>query len=60
MQQGVWTSACDNSGGSCVEVMSTGTSFLVRDSKDLSKDPHEYTRVEWQDFIGAVKAGKFD
>jgi hypothetical protein len=51
------------SGANCVEV-SGGEGgdglVLVRDTKDRSKPPHEFTHAEWDAFIKGVKAGEFD
>lgn len=48
-------------GNHCVEVASPEADMvLVRDTKDRSKPPHEFTRTEWIAFIKGVKAGEFD
>jgi len=45
----------------CVEVAALPDgSVRVRDSKDTSKLPHEFTAREWAAFIAGVKAGEFD
>lgn len=47
--------------GGCVEVgQGDGGNVFVRDSKDRSKPPHEFTSREWQAFIDGVKNGEFD
>jgi Domain of unknown function (DUF397) len=47
--------------GGCVEVARPGADrVLVRDTKDRSKPPHEYTDREWAAFVQGVKAGEFD
>jgi hypothetical protein len=53
------SSFCGHPG--CVEVASPEAGMvLVRDTKDRSKPPHEFTRTEWIAFIKGVKAGEFD
>jgi Domain of unknown function (DUF397) len=50
--------ACD--GGGCVEV-ALAEVVAVRDSKAAPDGPIlRFTRIEWAEFITAVKAGKFD
>jgi hypothetical protein len=47
--------------GNCVEVaFATDGAVGVRDSKDRSGPYLEFTRAEWQAFIGGVKDGEFD
>lgn len=53
-------SACDNSGGSCVEVAILGDTVVTRDSKDPQGTVQCYTRGEWSAFVTGVKAGEFD
>jgi hypothetical protein len=45
----------------CVEVapLPNGT-ISLRDSKDVSKPPHEFTQAEWAAFIAGAKVGEFD
>lgn len=51
--------ACDN-GGFCVEV-AIGEVVVVRDSKAVPCGPVlRFSRTEWDEFIAAVKTGKFD
>jgi uncharacterized protein DUF397 len=51
--------ACDN-GGYCVEV-AIAEAITVRDSKAVPHGPVlRFTRTEWDEFITAVKVGKFD
>lgn len=51
-------SACDV--GACVEVAMTDV-VAVRDSKAASDGTVLwFTRLEWSEFLTAVKAGKFD
>lgn len=54
------SSACDNSGGSCVEVAVLGDAVVTRDSKDPQGTVQAYTRDEWSAFLTGVKAGEFD
>ena len=53
-------SACDNSGGSCMEVAMLGDTIITRDSKDPQGTVQAYTRSEWSAFIDGVKQGEFD
>jgi hypothetical protein len=51
-------SACDN--GECVEV-AIAEVVAVRDSKAAPDGPVlRFSRVEWAEFIAAVKTGTFD
>jgi hypothetical protein len=55
-----WTKS-SASGANCVEVSAAeADTVLVRDTKDRSKPPHEFTREEWIAFVKGVKAGEFD
>lgn len=48
--------------GNCIEVgvsLPDGT-VLVRDTKDRTKPPLEFTYPEWGAFVQGVKAGEFD
>jgi len=62
LSNAVWrrASACDNSGGSCVEVTNLGDTIITRDSKDPQGTVQAYTRSEWGAFIDGVKKGEFD
>ena len=33
---------------------------VVRDSKDWTRDPLTFNRIEWADFVSGVKNGEFD
>jgi Domain of unknown function (DUF397) len=47
--------------GSCLEVILIDDDTIgVRDSKDLAKPPHLFTRKEWTEFLAGVKSGEFD
>lgn len=64
MQQGVWikSSYCDNSGGSCVEVMTRPSdgAKLVRDSKLGDESPVlVFTEAEFQAFGAGFVRGDF-
>ncbi|MGN9778590.1 DUF397 domain-containing protein [Micromonospora sp. H33] len=48
------------SSGNCVEVATPSRVVLVRDSKDRQGSLLSFTPGEWNGFIGALKAGKFD
>ena len=48
-------------GGNCVEVaFSPIGEVVVRDSKDLSKQPLIFTPDEWDAFVDGVQQGEFD
>jgi len=56
-----WFKSSASASGACVEVAHLpGGGVAVRDSKDLSKAPHVYTRREWAAFVIGVKHGEFD
>lgn len=45
----------------CVEVAPLPDGMVaLRDSKDVSKPPHEFTAAEWAAFIAGAKNGEFD
>ena len=45
----------------CVEVrLHDDGTIMLRDSKDVSKPPHVFTRLEWVAFVTGVRAGEFD
>jgi Domain of unknown function (DUF397) len=52
------TSFCG--GGECVEVAQQGQMILIRDSKDPSLVPLQYTRAEFRAFAEGIKAGELD
>ena len=55
----VRSTRCD--GGKCVEVARLADGVvLLRDSKDLSKEPLVFTPEEWDVFTQAVRDGEFD
>ena len=37
-----------------------GGGVALRDSKDRVKEPHVYTRGEWEAFLKGAKNGEFD
>jgi hypothetical protein len=48
-------------GGGCVEVrLLPGGRVAVRDSKDRSLPPNDYSPAAWKAFLTAVRAGEFD
>ena len=54
------TSSRCGSGG-CVEVAPLPDGgAVVRDSKDRTRDPLTFNRIEWADFVSGVKNGEFD
>jgi hypothetical protein len=56
-----YTKSSFSGDGGCVEVrqFEDGTVGL-RDSKDISRPAHLFTRREWTAFIAGVRAGEFD
>jgi hypothetical protein len=44
----------------CVEVAIVADAIGVRDSKNRSQSPLQFSRSEWIAFIKGVKAGEFD
>lgn len=62
MRDNTWqrSSFCAADKPQCVEVLSQGHSFSVRDSKNPDGPRLEFTREEWAAFLAAVKAGEFN
>lgn len=57
----VRSSFCAADKPQCVEVLSSGDMFHVRDSKHGEDGVQlRFTREEWTAFLAAVKAGEFD
>ena len=56
-----WFKSSFSAAGNCVEVahMPDGR-VALRDSKNRAKQPHVYTRVEWEAFLKGAKNGEFD
>lgn len=46
--------------GNCVEVMDTGSTVVVRNSRNPHGAVLEFTRDEWTAFIGGARLGEFD
>jgi hypothetical protein len=46
--------------GNCVEVMDTGSTVVVRNSRNPHGAVLEFTRDEWAAFIGGAMLGEFD
>lgn len=56
-----WFKSSASASGNCVEVAHLpGGGVALRDSKDLAKAPHRYTRREWEAFLAGAKNGEFD
>lgn len=53
-----WIKGCESS--HCVEVLPLKTMTKIRDSKDPNGPWLSFTTEEFDQFIGAVKAGVFD
>lgn len=57
----VWRKASQCGNATCVEVAEDDGSWHVRDSKLGDRGPVlEFTPGQWQEFVAAVKAGRFD
>jgi len=52
------SSKCDASG--CVEIGALDATILIRDSTEPSLTLLTVSRVTWQDFVSALRAGVFD
>jgi Domain of unknown function (DUF397) len=49
-----------SSGASCVEVaFLPDGSVGVRDTKDRTRAPHQYSAEQWAAFVAGVRAGRF-
>ena len=56
-----WRKSSFSTTNGCVEVAVVGDRIAVRDSKDQGQGPVlEFTAVEWDAFLGGVRAGEFD
>jgi Domain of unknown function (DUF397) len=48
-------------GDGCIEVAFLPSGEVaIRDSKDLSVEPHVFTPYEWECFVAGVRNGEFD
>jgi len=54
------SSKSGGNGGQCVEVRRNHEAIQVRDSKDPHGPVLQFTRHEWEAFIGGAKDGEFD
>ncbi|NUT96870.1 MAG: DUF397 domain-containing protein [Saccharothrix sp.] len=56
----VWrkSSHSGGTGGDCVELANTGTSFLVRDSKNPQAHPLRFPRTTFENFLHTLKADR--
>ena len=56
-----WYKSSASAAGNCVEVAHLpGGSVALRDSKNRAKEPHVYTRPEWEAFLTGAKNGEFN
>jgi hypothetical protein len=56
-----WRKSTLSTTNGCVEVAVVGDRIAVRDSKQRGHGPVlEFTTVEWEAFLGGVRAGEFD
>ncbi len=44
----------------CVEVAFLPGGVAIRDTKNRNLPPHRYTTAEWDAFLAAIRAGKFN
>jgi predicted secreted Zn-dependent protease len=49
-----------NAGNNCVEVASTPTSCLIRDSKNPSGPHLPLAKAAWTTFLSDIRTGKYD
>jgi hypothetical protein len=52
-----WRRSSRCAGGDCLEVLIAGDSVSVRDSKDLAVGTLRFSRDEWAEFVGSIRAG---
>jgi predicted secreted Zn-dependent protease len=57
--QPAWRRSTRCGTSSCVEVAKVGDEYLVRDSKNPSRDALSFTKEEWVAFVAGVAAGDF-
>ncbi|GAA0494921.1 hypothetical protein Ade02nite_19490 [Paractinoplanes deccanensis] len=55
-----WTRSGRCAASNCVEIADTGTTVLLRDSKNPGQAPSAFSYDEWREFAAAVKRGEFD
>jgi hypothetical protein len=55
-----WKKSTRSGANGCVEVRIDQQEIFVRDSKDQLGPALRFTPVEWEAFIGGVRAGEFD
>jgi hypothetical protein len=55
-----WKKSTRSGANGCVEVLVDRQQISVRDSKDQLGPVLRFTPVEWEAFIGGVRAGEFD
>jgi hypothetical protein len=55
-----WKKSTRSGANGCVEVLVDQRQIAVRDSKDQLGPVLTFTPVEWEAFIGGVRAGEFD
>jgi hypothetical protein len=56
-----WYKSSASASGNCVEVAHLpGGSVALRDSKNPAREPHVYSRPEWEAFLAGAKNGEFE
>ncbi len=56
----IWTRSVRCTGGNCVEIARTGTTVLLRDSKNPGQPHLEIDTERWADFEEAFRRGEFE
>ena len=56
-----WYKSSASAAGNCVEIAHLPQGGIaLRDSKNPARQPHTYTRTEWDAFLTGAKNGEFD
>ena len=56
-----WYKSSSSAAGNCVEIAHLPQGGVaLRDSKNPARQPHTYTRTEWDAFLTGAKNGEFN
>ena len=55
-----WKKSTRSGANGCVEVLIGQQQISIRDSKDRSGPVLTFTPIEWEAFLGGVRAGEFE
>jgi Domain of unknown function (DUF397) len=55
-----WKKSTRSGPNGCLEVLIDGQDITILDSKDQLGPAYRFTPVEWEAFIGGVRAGEFE